>query len=428
MALHHGSLDRKTREWVEDGLRDGKLRCVVCTSTLDLGVDFTPVDRVLQVGSPKAVGRLIQRAGRSGHQPGAVSRLTCVPTNALELVDVAAARDALEAGRDRGPPAGGAAARSAGAARGHRRPRRRLPARRALRRGAHHPRLPRSHARRVGAGCSTSSPTAATRCAPIPNTARSWWRMDATWSRSRMAAMRHRLSIGTIVSESSMKVQFLRGRTLGSVEENFIARLRPGDRFTFAGRTLEFVRARGHRGLRAEVHPEDVRRAALVRRPAADLAGAGRRHPGQARRGAAGHLRRARDDRRASDPRAAGPLVPASRHRRAADRAGRDPRGPSPLLLSGRGAARARRDWPRSSPIGSRSSARSRSPSPPTTTGSSCCRPMPRRSTRRSRPASSRPSICCTTSPRASTPPSWPGGSSARSRGWRGSSSRDIRA
>ena len=88
----------ETREWVEDGLREGKLRCVVCTSTLDLGVDFTPVDRVLQVGSPKAVGRLIQRAGRSGHRPGAVSRLTCVPTNALELVDVAAARDALLAG------------------------------------------------------------------------------------------------------------------------------------------------------------------------------------------------------------------------------------------------------------------------------------------------------------------------------------------
>ena len=99
MALHHGSMDRGTREWVEDGLRDGKLRCVVCTSTLDLGVDFTPVDRVLQIGSPKAVGRLVQRAGRSGHQPGAVSRLTCVPTNALELVDVAAARAALEAGR-----------------------------------------------------------------------------------------------------------------------------------------------------------------------------------------------------------------------------------------------------------------------------------------------------------------------------------------
>ena len=134
MALHHGSLDRKTREWVEDGLREGKLRCVVCTSTLDLGVDFTPVDRVIQVGSPKSVGRLIQRAGRSGHQPGAMSRLTCVPTNALELVDVAAARSALEARADRGPPPGRAAAGPPGAARGDRRARRRLPRRRAARR------------------------------------------------------------------------------------------------------------------------------------------------------------------------------------------------------------------------------------------------------------------------------------------------------
>src|SRR5690606_8734769 len=98
IAIHHGSLERSTREAVEDGIRTGELRCVVCTSTLDLGVDFAPVDRVLQVGSPKAVGRLIQRAGRSGHQPGAVSRVTVVPTHALELVDTAAARDALEAG------------------------------------------------------------------------------------------------------------------------------------------------------------------------------------------------------------------------------------------------------------------------------------------------------------------------------------------
>ncbi len=180
MALHHGSLDRATREWVEDGLRDGRLRCVVCTSTLDLGVDFTPVDRVLQVGSPKSVGRLVQRAGRSGHQPGAVSRLTCVPTNALELVDVAAARDALEAGAHRGAPAGGAAARSAGAARRHPGARRRFSSRRAAtrrcgRRGPTAASLPPS-----GPGSSTSSPAAATRSAPTPSTARWWWRTAAT--------------------------------------------------------------------------------------------------------------------------------------------------------------------------------------------------------------------------------------------------------
>ena len=98
IALHHGSLDRTTREWVETALRDGRLRCVVCTSSLDLGVDFSPVDVVVQIGSPKGVARLMQRAGRSGHQPGAASRVVCVPTNTLELIEVAAARDALAAG------------------------------------------------------------------------------------------------------------------------------------------------------------------------------------------------------------------------------------------------------------------------------------------------------------------------------------------
>ncbi len=244
LALHHGSMDRGTREWVEDGLREGRLRCVVCTSTLDLGVDFTPVDRVLQVGSPKSVGRLIQRAGRSGHRPGAVSRLTCVPTNALELVDVAAARAALDA--------------------------REIEARRPVEQPLD---LLAQHAVTLAIGGGFRSEE-------LYDEVRTTWayrglRQDAwRWTldfitrggsalesypeyrkvverdgrfvvAGKMAALRHRLSIGTIVSESAMKVQLLRGRTIGTVEENFIARLRPGDVFTFAGRVLEFVRVRG---------------------------------------------------------------------------------------------------------------------------------------------------------------------------------------
>ncbi|MEO7400506.1 MAG: DEAD/DEAH box helicase, partial [Polaromonas sp.] len=98
IALHHGSLDRAVREWVELGLKNGALKAVVCTSSLDLGVDFLPVERVLQIGSPKGVARLLQRAGRSGHAPGRPSRITLVPTHSLEMVEGAAARAAIAAG------------------------------------------------------------------------------------------------------------------------------------------------------------------------------------------------------------------------------------------------------------------------------------------------------------------------------------------
>ncbi|MCU0636601.1 MAG: DEAD/DEAH box helicase, partial [Gemmatimonadaceae bacterium] len=97
-AIHHGSLSRMRREDAEDGLKTGRYRIVVATSSLDLGVDFAPVDVVMQIGSPKGVARLMQRAGRSGHSPGRVSRIVCVPTHAFELVEVAAARVALTAG------------------------------------------------------------------------------------------------------------------------------------------------------------------------------------------------------------------------------------------------------------------------------------------------------------------------------------------
>src|SRR5690606_13506033 len=99
IALHHGSLDRATRDWVERAMKEGRLRAVVCTSSLDLGVDFLPVERVLQVGSAKGIARLLQRAGRSGHAPGRTSRITLVPTHSLELLEAAAARRAVAARR-----------------------------------------------------------------------------------------------------------------------------------------------------------------------------------------------------------------------------------------------------------------------------------------------------------------------------------------
>ena len=96
IALHHGSIEQELRLWVEDSLHTGKLKAVVCTASLDLGVDFRPVDTVIQVGSPKGVARFLQRAGRSGHQPDATSKIYFLPTHSLELVEAAALKDAMQ--------------------------------------------------------------------------------------------------------------------------------------------------------------------------------------------------------------------------------------------------------------------------------------------------------------------------------------------
>ena len=96
IALHHGSIDMEMRTWVEESLHSGILKAVVCTASLDLGVDFRPVETVIQVGSPKGVARFLQRAGRSGHQPGEVSQIYFLPTHSLELVEAAALKAAKD--------------------------------------------------------------------------------------------------------------------------------------------------------------------------------------------------------------------------------------------------------------------------------------------------------------------------------------------
>lgn len=254
VALHHGSLDRVLRSRVERRLdsadqfsraHPGRLRCVVCTSSLDLGVDFAPVDQVIQIGSPKGVARLLQRAGRSGHQPGAVSRLIGVPTHALELVEYAAARAAVAAGRLEA----------------------RTPVRKpfdvlvqhlvtvALGGGFDEDAL-RDEVRSTHAfsdltdaewswamdfvqrgGPSLTAYPRYLRVAPSSHTPR--WCVA-----SQSVARWHRLNIGTIVADAAMSVRITSGRNLGTIEESFITRLRPGDRFVFAGRTLELVRIR----------------------------------------------------------------------------------------------------------------------------------------------------------------------------------------
>jgi ATP-dependent helicase Lhr and Lhr-like helicase len=257
IALHHGSLDKETREFVEQGIRSGLLRAVVCTSSLDLGVDFRPVEQVLQIGSPKGIARLLQRAGRSGHQPGAKSRVTVVPTHAIELVEAAAARTAAMAGRiETRRPLGTLGV--TGSTRG---------AWRALDVLAQH-----LVSCALGGGFDADELRAEVeRTTSFMNlTDDEWqWTLDfvtkggASLSaypdfhkvvfddetkhyvvKDRRIAQRHRLNIGTIVSEASISVQFQGGARLGHVEEDFIARLNPGDAFIFAGRVVEFIRVR----------------------------------------------------------------------------------------------------------------------------------------------------------------------------------------
>ena len=242
IALHHGSLDRQVREWVELALKSGELKAVVCTSSLDLGVDFLPVERVLQIGSPKGVARLLQRAGRSGHAPGRPSRITLVPTHSIEMVEGAAVRAAIVAG---------------------------------LIESRSSPEQPLDvlvqHLVTVGLGggfmpdelyaevrstaaYANLSPQAWAWCLSfvqqggpslaaypdyrraVPDEAGVWRVPDARLAR------RHRMNIGTIVSDASMTVQYLGGSKIGSVEESFAARLKPGDCFLFGGRLLELVR------------------------------------------------------------------------------------------------------------------------------------------------------------------------------------------
>lgn len=243
LAIHHGSLDRALRLGVEEQLRSGAVRCVVATSSLDLGVDFASVDAVIQIGSPRGVARLLQRAGRSNHRPGEASRILCVPTHSLELAEVAAARRALAAGaiEPRVPLTGGADVLA-------------------------------QHLTTLAMGGgfdadsafaevrSTHAYAELTRAAfdavlafllhggPALDAYPDYRKIVEAHGRYGVANARiarlHRYNIGTIVADGSVEVRYLKGGRIGRVEELFAARLAPGDRFLFAGRNLELVRIR----------------------------------------------------------------------------------------------------------------------------------------------------------------------------------------
>jgi len=242
IALHHGSLDREVREWVETGLKKGDLKAVICTASLDLGVDFLPVERVLQIGSAKGIARLLQRAGRSGHAPGRVSRVTLVPTNSLELLEAAAARHAVASRRIEG---------------------RLVPNKPfdvlvqhlvtvALGGGFRSEQLYQE----VKSAWSYRALTPEDWQWALDFVARGGQSLIAYPEYQRVIAdeegvyrvpnvalgRRHRMGIGTIVSDSTMQVKYMSGGRIGSVEESFISRLKAGDHFLFGGRILEFVR------------------------------------------------------------------------------------------------------------------------------------------------------------------------------------------
>lgn len=242
LALHHGSLDREVREWVELGLKEGRIKAAVCTSSLDLGVDFLPVDRVLQIGSAKGVARLVQRAGRSGHAPGRPSRITLVPTHSLELVEAAAARAAVHTGQieerhsPRAPLDVMVQHLVTIALGGGFRPDELLAE---VRTTVAYADMTDAHWQWCLDFVRQGGPSLAAypdyhRVVPDED---GLWRVPDT-----RLARRHRVNIGTIVSDASISVQYLGGSKLGSVEESFIARLKPGDAFMFGGRLLELVR------------------------------------------------------------------------------------------------------------------------------------------------------------------------------------------
>ena len=245
LALHHSAIDRGERESIEEAVKAGEIRWVVCTSSLDLGVDFQPVEQVVQIGSPKNLARLLQRAGRSAHIPGGTSKVLFMPTNALELLELSAVRRGLEQGlvEQRKPPT--------------------APLDVLL-----------QHLTSLGCGPGFNPEQtlhSVRSSASYKNLSQEDWDWclmflehggeclgaysrykKLEWSaetkryhiREKTIARLHRFNIGTITAAPSITVRFIRGAVLGHVEETFISQLKPKDVFFFAGRQLEFIRLR----------------------------------------------------------------------------------------------------------------------------------------------------------------------------------------
>lgn len=241
IAIHHSSVDAHLRIWIEENLSSGKLKAVVSTSSLDLGIDFKPVDTVIQIGSAKGVARFLQRAGRSGHSPFETSKIYCVPTHSLELIEVAALKEAVK-------------------------------------QKIIEPREPQVlcfdvlvqflMTLAVGDGFypdetyerikSTYAFREITEeewkhCIDFLTIGGSALKSYEEFHKvvimedgllkvtSRKIAMLHRMNMGAIVSDAMLKVKFISGGYIGMVEEYFISKLKKEEKFILAGRVLEVV-------------------------------------------------------------------------------------------------------------------------------------------------------------------------------------------
>ena len=246
IAIHHSSMDKDDRRYVEEGVKYGDIKWVICTSSLDLGVDFHPVEQIVQIGSPKNLARLIQRAGRSSHKPGGKSNLIFMPTNALELIELSAIRRLI------------------------------------YKNIAEEIKIPElsfdvllQHLISLACGSGFDPQIEKENiknCWSFRNMKDEEWdwclnflenggeclkaypkfkkiiKADQGNNRFKYFVnnkniMRiHKFNIGTITSDKYIIVKFMKGKTIGNLEENFASRLKTGDAFFFGGRILEYVK------------------------------------------------------------------------------------------------------------------------------------------------------------------------------------------
>ncbi|TVQ88541.1 MAG: ligase-associated DNA damage response DEXH box helicase [Bacteroidetes bacterium] len=244
IAIHHSSIDAELRIWIEENIASGYLKAVVSTSSLDLGVDFKPVDTVIQIGSSKGIARFLQRAGRSGHSPFETSRIYFVPTHSLELIEAAALKEAhkLNSVENREPLFLSFDVLV------------QFMVTLAVGEGFYPDKL-KKEVKSTFAFSQMTDEEWAQALSYITTGGSSLQNYEEFHKvvrqedglhkvTSRRVAMLHRMNMGAIVSDRMMRVKFYSGGYIGMIEEYFITRLQKGDAFLLAGRVLELVKVK----------------------------------------------------------------------------------------------------------------------------------------------------------------------------------------